>query len=77
MNKTYLKANPNHMKTQTDPNEGRILIYVGTADVIWSDPVYSDNELREKYSELEVSWQRVLEAISEYELIKKLVDDYD
>jgi hypothetical protein len=35
-----------------------------------------DTELREKYPSLEISWKRVLEALHEYEMVKKLVKDY-
>lgn len=69
------RIDPNSI-AKNSPEKGQILMHDGT-DVVWCDPLNPDIELREKYPELEVSWKRVLEAISEYELVKKLVDDYD
>jgi len=47
----------------------------GTA--CWKDPFDSDKELRQQYPALEQSWGVLMEALSEYELVKKLVQDHD
>lgn len=56
---------------------GQVLMINEYGVVEWKSLPDMDKELRERYSELEVSWQRVMEAFAEYELVKKLVDDYD
>ncbi len=57
---------------------GQVLTKNENGDVVWADPsVIPDKELREEYPSLQVSWDRVMEALQEYEMVKKLVQDYD
>ena len=56
---------------------GQVLGIDETGNACWQDPFSSDKELREKYPVLEESWGTLLEALKEYELVKKLVQDHD
>ncbi len=56
---------------------GQVLGIDDWGKACWQDPFNSDKELREKYPPLEESWGTLLEALKEYELVKKLVQDHD
>ena len=57
---------------------GQILMINEYGVLAWTDyPSQPDKELREKYPSLQISWDRVMEAMGEYEMVKKLVKDYD
>lgn len=43
----------------------------------WKNPFDSDKELREEYPALQESWGILMEALEEYQLVKKLVQDHD
>lgn len=40
------------------------------------DPVSDDEALRKEYPSLQLAWDKLLEAVSEYEVIKKLVQEH-
>jgi len=57
--------------------DGQVLAY-NNGKIEWTDvKSIPDRELREQYPSLQISWDRVMEAMNEYELVKKLVQDYD
>lgn len=62
------------------PEEGSILRVNDFGAIEWAKPENifrsKDEELRSKYPGLEIAWKQVLEAIHEYEMVKKLVEDY-
>lgn len=59
---------------------GQILVAGNCGSLEWKNPSevfeMEDRELREQYPSLEIAWKNVLEAIHEYEMVKKLVKDY-
>ena len=56
---------------------GDVLTYNEFGYLEWTKPFDSDAELRKEYPALEESWGTLMEALSEYELVKKLVKDHD
>lgn len=58
---------------------GDILTIDKSGNASWSNPmeIVSDRELRKEYPPLEDAWQLLMEALSEYQLVKKLVQDHD
>ena len=69
--------NANH-----SPAEPGSILRVGEyGSLEWASPsqIFADmdKELREKYSGLEIAWEKVLEAVHDYELVKKLVKDHE
>ena len=57
--------------------EGHTLVATGFGGVEWRKPFYSDKELREQYPALEGAWDILMEALEEYMMVKKLVQDHD
>lgn len=60
-------------------NPGDILMIDEFGDATWVNPMkrFNDKDLRETYPALEDAWQNLMTALHEYELAKKLVQDYD
>jgi len=58
---------------------GQVLTVNHDGDAVWAEPEFgsADKKLREKYPGLKTSWENVMEAIEEYEMVKKLVIDHD
>ena len=57
---------------------GDILMISGAGQPEWIDPLLlNDKILRDEYPSLQIAWDTVMEALHEYELVKKLVQDYD
>lgn len=73
----HFKLATNNIDT-SNVKPGQILMIDDTGSAKWEDiSVIPDKELRDEYPSLQISWDRVMEAIQEYELVKKLVQDYD
>ena len=73
------KLPPTNIDTSTAmPGQVLAIGLGGTPE--WKNPsdifAEEDRELREQYPSLEIAWKGVLEALHEYELVKKLVKDY-
>jgi len=58
-------------------NPGQVLGIDEAGNACWRNPFDSDKELREKYPALEESWGVLMEALTEYQLVKKLVQDHN
>lgn len=61
---------------------GQILRMSGdTYQLEWADPIEAlfsgDTELRKEYPGLQQAHDKVVESLEEYEMVKKLVQDYD
>lgn len=56
---------------------GQVLGIDETGKACWQDPFNSDKKLREQYPSLEESWDILMEALEEYQMVKKLVQDHD
>lgn len=58
---------------------GDVLMINEQGHAIWTNPTerFNDETLRDSYPALEDAWQKVLAALYEYELAKKLVQDHD
>ena len=57
---------------------GQILRFSDNYTMEWVDPatLSIDKELREEYPSLQIAWETMMEAMAEYDLVKKLVKDY-
>ncbi len=65
------------MIDSTMAQKGDILMYSEYGYLEWAKPFDSDAELRREYPALEEAWGTLMEALSEYELVKKLVQDHE
>ena len=60
-----------------DGKKGDVLIYDENGYAKWGRPFEGDKELREEYPSLQEAWGVLMEALEEYEMVKKLVQDHD
>ena len=74
---TYAEVIDPQMIGAYSGSPGQVLGINEMGKACWQDPFNSDKELREKYPTLEDSWGTLMEALKEYELVKKLVQDHD
>ena len=57
---------------------GQILMINDSGVAEWTDSaILNDKILREEYPSLQIAWNNVMEVLNEYEMVKKLVQDYD
>lgn len=60
-------------------NPGDFLTIGEDGQASWINPIeaITDKELRKEYPALEQAWGILMEALSEYQMVKKLVQDHD
>ncbi len=63
----------NHVNAQP----GQVLMYDHDGNVKWKKPFDDDSELCQKYPALEEAWGLLMEALEEYQMVKKLVQDHN
>lgn len=62
----------------SDAQPGQVLMYTENYRMEWVNPsTIMDKEMREEYPSLQIAWETMMEAMAEYDLVKKLVKDYD
>ena len=67
---------PDQLNT-LEARPGEVLMFSDNGRLEWKQPFDSDKELRNEYPALEEAWGILMEALSEYELVKKLVKDHE
>ena len=65
-----------HLTTYDAPGAGYVLMTDDFGGLNWAKPFESDSELRAKYPALEEAWGILMEALNEYQMVKKLVMEH-
>ena len=65
-----------HIQTYDAPGKGYVLMTNDYGGLEWTKPFDSDKELRDNYPALEEAWGTLMEALEEYQVVKKLVMDH-
>jgi hypothetical protein len=59
-------------------SSGQVLTIGSDGQPCWANPVdFLDTKLREEYPALQDSWNDLMAALEEYQMVKKLVMDHD
>lgn len=58
-------------------NPGDVLMRDEYGGLSWRKPFDSDEQLRKEYPALEEAWGVLMQALEEYQMVKKLVMDHD